>query len=1226
MTDILKVFLALFLFLFPLGFSAQKVFNKSTVESAPQEEPWKRVYLIGDAGEDEEDQSGIAIMSPMLAEDSEATVFFLGDNIYPRGLHGKKHELREQDEARIIAQMKVVKDHPGKVIFIPGNHDWEQGGKDGLKMVKRQQKFVEEYLGDDDNFMPDKGCPGPEVIEMGDLSIIVIDTQWWLHRHKKSIGEADGCQVLDETQFMVSFREALKKNRNKHVLVVGHHPLESNGEHGGRFTLKDHLFPLTKISHNAYVPLPVLGSIYPLYRSVLGDIQDIQHPVNTEMVNALKAAIAEYENVVYANGHEHNLQYFSYKSNHLLTSGSGSKVTHVGNSRDMDFGAERNGFARLSYFESGEVWLEFFAATEDGAAELLFSQNLYQKDMIRIGKELDTESKSYAGMTKKVVGDSAYHASGLHRMVMGDLNRELWLRPVEVPYLDLHHIKGGLDPIKVGGGMQSKSIRFKGGDGHQYVVRQIKKNTTFLVSKSMRNTLAQDAVYDGIAGSHPYASIVVGALSEPIGVYHLNPELVFLPKDPILGDLQDEFGDSFCIFEERPNKDMSHLTSVGNSEKVISYGDMVERIHEKKKHRVDEDFTLRNRLFDMVIGDWDRHDDQWRWAAFKEDGLTYYRPIPRDRDQAFFKFDGLLPNITNRKWMMRKFQKYGAEIRDIRGQNFNARYFDRSWLNSLDKEAWMEQAKFIQENLKDTAIDDAIALFPDTAEAWNGDFLRRTIKARRNDLQNIAERYYKVLAKSVKVVGKNDADLFEVERLPDGKVKVKVSPWKDGKGQSEYQFYERTFDPKETREIILYGLDGKDHYKISGRSEKRSILVRIVGGEERDRVEDTSSAPGLSKMTKYYDDDDKNKVESNGELRSYIRQEKNAIQYDRKDFMYGTYMPLPYVGYNPDDGIYLGAGISWKTFGFDKEPFKSSQSLKGNYAFETGAFNFMYKGQFTELFRPFDLGIVARANFPFFFEYNGPGNETEEITGFLDDVRLNQIEIRPFLALSNKSGSSVLKIDFHVNDYRFADEFNDDGIAQTIVGTDDRFFGAGLRYDYKNVDNVVAPHRGIRFHAAVDRSDGADDSGDVDFTEVSSSLSLYFPLEWMPTQTTLALRGGVQHLDGDFNFYQSAFIGGQKEFRGVGRNRYSGNTAQYNNAEIRIDLREFKNYTLPFRLGIMGHYDLARVWLNGEESDLWHNSYGGGLYFDILGFLTVNATYSISDDGEAVLVQGGFLF
>jgi len=1108
-----------------INVQGQKVFNKNTTELRPSSiSPVKTIYLVGDAGEIEEGKaSAMTILSPMLEEEPKADVIFLGDNIYPKGLHGKKHDMRAQDEQRLIAQMEPLKDHQGNVIFIPGNHDWDQGGEHGLKNIKRQQRFVEAYLGEDDNFMPDNGCPGPKVEEMGDLTIIVIDTQWWIHNKKKSIGEADGCSVLDPAAFMVQFREALKKNRNKHVLVVGHHPLMSNGEHGGHFTFKDHLFPLTAINDKAYVPLPIIGSIYPLYRSELGDRQDICHPVNTEMVNSLKAAIAEYENVVYAAGHEHSLQYFPFKGNHLIVSGSGSKVTHLADSKQLGFGAERIGLARLSYYTNGDTWIEYISPDANGNREILFSKKLYTKKPVVLTREV-AEPKSYVGMTKMVVGDSTYFNKGIMKGLMGELNRPLWLRPIEVPYLDIHHEKGGLTPIQQGGGMQSKSIRLLGGDGQQYVVRQIKKNATFLVAKQLRNTLAQSAIYDGIAGSHPYASIVIPRLSDPVGVYHTNPKLVFLPDDPVLGDLQEDFGGTFCLFEERPNKDMSHMASVGNSKKVIGYGDMVENVHAKKKHQVDEKFTLKSRLFDMLIGDWDRHDDQWRWASFEENGLTMYRPIPRDRDQAFFKFDGLLPNITNRRWVMRKFQKFGPDIRDVKGQNFNARYFDRSWLNQMDREDWQEMANYIKNNLSDKDIDEAIALFPDTAKNWNGDYLKSSLKARRDILPEIAERYYKVLAKRVKVVGKNGADYFEVKRLDNGKVRVTVSPLKKGKAETEFTYYDRTFDREDTREIILYGLDGKDEYSISG-DVKKSILVRIVGGEEKDQVDDGSAVSGIRKMTRYYDDRGKNELTSGKETKASYRSQNNALRYDRKDFKYNTYFPTPYIGANPDDGLFLGAGIAWTRYGFDKPGFKSKQMVRANYAFKTQAFNIEYQGLFRKVIGPFDLGLDFETHQPFIFQYNGAGNETEVID--LDDsrVRLNNIMFRPYLSLTNKSGASQLQIAFHGDNWRYNEgETDEDRFGIPI--TDDTFIGGGLTYKYVNVDNIASPHRGIRFKASIDHSIGQDNpledstftqtassvfsaSTDIEFTRYGSELSLYFPLEWMPLKTTLAMRAGV---------------------------------------------------------------------------------------------------------------------
>ena len=70
----------------------------------------------------------------------------------------------------------------------------------------------------------------------------------------------------------------------------------------------------------------------------------------------------------------------------------------------------------------------------------------------------------------------------------------------------------------------------------------------------------------------------------------------------------------------------------------------------------------------MLIGDWDRHEDQWRWALFeKEDGTEICKPIPRDRDQAFSKYDGTMISFLTRAIPgLRKMQTYGEDLRSVK--------------------------------------------------------------------------------------------------------------------------------------------------------------------------------------------------------------------------------------------------------------------------------------------------------------------------------------------------------------------------------------------------------------------------------------------------------------------------------------------------------------------------------------------------------------------------------
>lgn len=212
-------------------------------------------YLIGDAGLPTTDsvQPTLAMVQQMLetSDQKNTSVIFQGDNIYPSGLHKKKSKYRENDELAINAQMDILKNFQGRVVFLPGNHDWKEGKKQGDKYVKRQEKYVEKYLDRGNTFLPDGGCPGPVEIEINDrLLWVIIDTQWWLHSYDKPAGDQDDCDVSNREEYLLQIEDVLKKNRNKQVIISGHHPLYSNGNHGGYFLLSDHIFPLTNIKPN----------------------------------------------------------------------------------------------------------------------------------------------------------------------------------------------------------------------------------------------------------------------------------------------------------------------------------------------------------------------------------------------------------------------------------------------------------------------------------------------------------------------------------------------------------------------------------------------------------------------------------------------------------------------------------------------------------------------------------------------------------------------------------------------------------------------------------------------------------------------------------------------------------------------------------------------------------------------------------------------------------------
>ncbi|MEO0341332.1 MAG: hypothetical protein AAF242_19245, partial [Bacteroidota bacterium] len=592
-------------------------------------------------------------------------------------------------------------DYNGKIVFIPGNHDWKEGKGEGDKFIKRQEKYIEKYLDKGNTFLPDGGCPGPVEIRLSErLTWVIIDTQWWLHEEDKSRGDQDDCDVYDEAEFIQQVEDVLKKNRNNQVIISGHHPLFSNGNHGGYYPLDDHIFPLKKLNKNLYIPLPVVGSIYPLYRSLIGDIQDIPHYKYTGLVDELTGLFDGYDGIIYTSGHEHNLQYQQHGTAHYVISGSGSKRSYVRKNSDLIYGKGDKGFATLSYFQNGEVWLEFFSPNSEKPDQPTFREQLVsghrQLEIVQAAKKTVEVRDS----TAVVIPAGDYYERGKTKdLIMGELYRDVWRAPIEVPIINLAEEHGGLTPIKRGGGMQSKSLRLQTPDGKQYVLRSIQKFPETILPTELQQTFATEIIQDVISASHPYASITVAPMADAAGVLHTNPKLVYLPDDTLLGPFRNEFANLLCLYEERPDDDMSDMASFGYSKKVESSSKVIEKVREDYKNKVDAQALLRARLFDLVIGDWDRHDDQWRWARFKEDGMNIYRPIPRDRDQVYYKVDGLVPNLIKSKFIDRRFQPFKEDIKDMPGMNFNGKYVDRAYLDELEWSDWEAMCDTLQKAL-----------------------------------------------------------------------------------------------------------------------------------------------------------------------------------------------------------------------------------------------------------------------------------------------------------------------------------------------------------------------------------------------------------------------------------------------------------------------------------------------------------------------------------------------
>ena len=336
------------------------------------------VLLIGDAGNPNPAGEPVlrALSREAAREPSRTTIVFLGDNVYPRGIPDSAAPTRAEAERRLRDQLAVVRESGTRGIFVPGNHDWAKQGQGGWDAVRRQGALI--AADDGPSIMaPASGCPGPVVTDVGaTVRIISLDTQWWVHGGPKP-GPIDGtCTPNSADGIVDSVRGALAAAGGRNVLVTGHHPMASGGVHGGHFTWKDHIFPLRAVAKWLWIPLPIVGSIYPTARRSGISSQDMSGSANKRMRAAFESAFDTHPPLIYASGHDHGLQVLTGESaRYILVSGAGiyhheSPVAWLPNTR---FASADAGFMRLDVLADGRARLGVIEVDRTGKADERFS-------------------------------------------------------------------------------------------------------------------------------------------------------------------------------------------------------------------------------------------------------------------------------------------------------------------------------------------------------------------------------------------------------------------------------------------------------------------------------------------------------------------------------------------------------------------------------------------------------------------------------------------------------------------------------------------------------------------------------------------------------------------------------------------------------------------------------------------------------------------------------------
>lgn len=1177
------------------------------------------IFLIGDSGLPEEGNTPSAMKSMQdkfhLADENDV-LLFLGDNVYQRGIPNENDPGYATAKLAIDVQLDVAMKFPGQSYFIPGNHDW-YSGLDGLE---RQEKMVEKALGKN-SFLPKNGCPIDLIDVSDELSIITIDSHWYLTNWDKVPAFNEQCdEIKTREKFWVELSGLINKQQNKKLIIALHHPLFSNGNHNGDFKA------------NLAYPGQFVRKLTGVSNT------DLHHPRYRELSARMTALIeSQYNDIIVVAGHEHNLQYIQEKNIRQIVSGSGSKETPL-KVRKGHWGFAGKGFAILQIHNQDEQTVTFF----DQQGEQLEGFEMYQFTG-------EYENEAYNNQLEGTQSAAIYPKELVDRLSKGGINgeryREYYGKDYNLPIADLSSLYGGLEPVKLGGGFQTVSLRLKDKDGKEYAMRRVRKSATQFIQKELFKTLdVQDYldgtfpekfIFDFFTTAYPFGAVTIADMADAANVYHSNPKLYYVPKQDVLGKFNEFIGDDIYMIEERPAKEWKDLESFGQPDDIDSSDKLFKSVLGDENKIVDKDQYIRSRLFDMWLNDWDRHEDQWRWAVFEKDGdKEIAQAIPRDRDQAFARYDGFIMTIARGlSPELRKLRTIEDDIKSVKFMNYGNYKLDLVILQNTELDRWLKEAEFLQQALTDDVIEQAFRNLPVESQDETSKEIQEKLKARRSKIKKWAEEYHGQLARRVVITATNKDDFIDIHRNENKEVEVKIYRNKNGERKDKY--VDQVLNPDVTKQVWIYGLNDKDEYTITGGSSP--IKLYLVGGEDNDTY--TSNKKNNIRILDFKSTE--NTLNDKAPTKD-ILDDYDANHFNINNFLVNDWSIIPSIGFNPDDGIQPGLLAIHRVNRFNNEGFAAIHNIGATYFTNTQGGSLTYSGEFVDAIGKWSFGVEGNYSTPSFAEnFFGYGNNTnfdQDIDFDFYRVRQEQYNIIPsFYRDYNNLGKLSIsfpfdRINLDDNEGRLIEGYFQDPNNNQLDANS--FVGAEIAYEFSNSNSNSFPSLGIN----LDLSTGYKyniDNDELSFYYFKPELSFEYPILYNRLVLASEAVGSFQFADEIVPFVFGTTFGGTNGLRGFRIQRFTGESGFKQSTDLRLKLGRGSSFLVPGSYGIFGSFDYGKVWLNDRTIvpsfiadtdfiDEFQTDVGGGLFFNFASLFTFQTSFFSGDEGGRF--AGGLTF
>jgi hypothetical protein len=469
----------------------------------------------------------------------------------------------------------------------------------------------------------------------------------------------------------------------------------------------------------------------------------------------------------------------------------------------------------------------------------------------------------------------------------------------------------------------------------------------------------------------------------------------------------------------------------------------------------------------------------------------------------------------------------------------------------------------------------------------------------------------------VRILGSDKTEKIRIEVQADRSVAVNVHKIRKNGQVADTPYYSRIFRPGETKELFIYSLDRPDVVSMTGNI-KPGMTIYFMDPENEDSVDIRLAKKAKRKVHLF-----------RGEKYEY----DTAWHKKYKIYFIPVFTPSSYHAFDADPldifprtGIKVSAGVTYTAQPWRKKQYQHIHSLNASYGFLRRSFNVGYTGRFGSLVGKWDLMVKGRLDAPAVENYFGTGNNTEIKNTTRNHYRTFSQRVYAALGLErniDKTHHAEISLIYQSVMYQqinrhFLEDFP---YIDPSVFDRKQFAGAEASYIYDRSNGSLYPRRGFTFVVNGGMLKNMSDSG-ASFAKINSSFAFYIPLT---KSFTWATRVGAATLVGEPEFYHLNRLGGNAEMRGYERERFYGKSIFYTNNEIRW-LTDTRNFLFNGKAGLVGFFDIGRVWMPGEISNRWHAGYGPGLVIIPYNKITLTAMYGLSKDGDNLFFRAQMFF